>query len=238
MAMMAELFDEYGQVVRVEVDTDREIPWCDGYIFVGETKPLEARVYCREITLARGRILYEVKLRRTGSTIGYSVPREILEEAKAYRSGSVLKSWTEEPYSIRQVLQGAHEMVLEQFPRIPSYSARMVAQEFKRESITPRKAEIEGAVVAHAQKSYTSFKYRVRDLGEREADVLKLIRSRMREMLESWLPRDVLSSKLRSIFRTYHLEEEREDGPGTTLTNFDGAESLGNIRSYESGRFA
>ena len=95
-------------------------------------------------------------------------------------------------------------------------------------------------MVAHAQKSYTSFEYRVYNLGEREADVLKLIRQRMREVLESWLPHDTLSSKFWFLCKTFQLDEELEeekDVPSTTLTDLHGAESIGNTSSYEFRTF-
>lgn len=51
---------EYGEIIRVSPSQDHEVLKRDGYAFVSEHKPLVARQYCREMTLARGRILYEV----------------------------------------------------------------------------------------------------------------------------------------------------------------------------------
>lgn len=55
---------EYGEVVRVTESRDFQVLKQDGYAFISEHKPLTFRQYCREMTMARGRILYEVWVSR------------------------------------------------------------------------------------------------------------------------------------------------------------------------------
>lgn len=54
---------EYGDVVRITSSQNYEVLKRDGYAYIAEHKPLAARQYCRDMTIARGRILYEVWVR-------------------------------------------------------------------------------------------------------------------------------------------------------------------------------
>ncbi|KAK4540075.1 hypothetical protein LTR36_009816 [Oleoguttula mirabilis] len=212
-------FSEYDEVIRVNPSQDYEILKRDGYAFISEQKPLAARQYCRDMTLARGRILYQVWDQWTAQTLGYIVPEEILSEAKAYRPGSALNPWPEEPAHTRNLLQHVYERLTIQFERIPHTAAKSVAEEIhhalRRRPMTKR--AIEDAVVEHVRLRWTSYEFRVKNMVpslQRECEVVEMIKPRMREVLRSWLPQYISGEALVELWERHGLLDADADTNG------------------------
>lgn len=167
--------------------------------------------------------------------IGYIVPDDILEEAKAYRPAS--SPWPEEPSHVRNRLQYAYDGVAAQFERIPHVAAKSVAEAVYR-TLRQRpytKRAIENLLVDHVRHQWTSYEFRVKNMQQREAEVLQIIKPRMRDVLQSWLPQCVRSESLVEFLGRHDLL----DAPllrSTTLSCHGGLETVANLVTVVSAR--
>ncbi|KAK5122955.1 hypothetical protein LTR85_003520 [Meristemomyces frigidus] len=240
---------EYGELIRVTPSQDYEIMRYDGYTFVSEQKPLAARQYCREMTLARGRILYEVWDQWTEQVLGYIVPEKISNEAKAYTPGSALSPWPEEPTPVRSLLQHAYDRVTISFERIPHIAAKSIAEAIhhtlRRRPLTKR--AIEDSVVEHVRHRWTSYEFRIMNMKQKETEVLEMINPRMRDVLQSWLPQYVSGEALVELWSKHMLldaDDSQQVGgravdvafTRTTLLYHGGLETPANLVTITSAR--
>lgn len=234
---------EYEQVIRLEATYDHDVLVPPGYIFVSDWKPVAARQYVRETTLARGRILYEVWNTWANAILGYACPEDILTEAKAYRPSSVLSLWPEEPGRARCSLQHNYDRVKHQFPLAPHVAAKAVAEHLSdRSRACPiKKRDVEDAVVEHVKLKWTSHGFRGLHMHQRPQEVEELVRPRVRDVLRSWLDEHARGDALIQLWDRHGLRESSDDREKKalddlsfetcSLTWYAGKETLGNCRS-------
>lgn len=144
----------------------------------------------------------------TDRFMGNIVPEEVLQEAKAY-------SQHQGPRSPPSAALRARSTVTSTFPRMPIYSVQQVTEDVTRGSrhrpITNRM--IEECVVLHAKWKYTSFEFRLLNVQQKEADIMGIIKPRMREVLQSWLPHYVRAYDLVELWERHGLLDA-DDGEG------------------------
>ena len=83
--------NEYSEVIRLSYDRDTP----PGHTFISSISPLTVQRLSRELSLARGRIIYEVWDTWSHTIAGYSVPSDIAVVASLYNHGISTKIWNE-----------------------------------------------------------------------------------------------------------------------------------------------
>lgn len=126
--------NEYGTVFRIH--TNRPI---HSYTIVLNTKPLHVRQYCRTLTLAQGRILYELweeyddpRLQWHPKCIGYFVPSHLAEEARTLSTLPRSEEYTGKPAIIVRRYKEAWDVAVRYWPNIPVFGAKRVMERLVR----------------------------------------------------------------------------------------------------------
>ncbi|KAI5367306.1 hypothetical protein Slin15195_G024330 [Septoria linicola] len=198
--MSADNSDDSGHVIRVS-DQIR-VPGGHGALSIQE--PFAITQYAREMTLARGRILYEVVDHR--AILGYVLPSDIISEATLYgrRGGDVHQAWATLSYHERGAHYHAHRKILDQFPSINPIASRIIAERLITHGTYVINANIEKAVVDHAGHMWTSYRFRI-EQGHSKESAIKAIKPRLREVLNKWLGPDVNYERVIDLWRKWDL---------------------------------
>ncbi|KAF2168658.1 hypothetical protein M409DRAFT_21400 [Zasmidium cellare ATCC 36951] len=150
------IYSEYRDVVRVDADT--MVPQAGYRYFAADDYPLPSLQYAREMTLARGRILYEVWDHWRNMFVGYIVPSPVFHEALAHRDGPSPSVWSNLRPDRRLICHQTYRIITERFPRVHLMSARLITEscfsEYDRMSV-PSHQFIEAAVVEHVRNFWT-----------------------------------------------------------------------------------
>jgi hypothetical protein len=115
---------EYSTLIRLT--TARPI---SGYALIPGTSPLHVRQYCRTLTLAQGRILYEVwedaaRLDRDARCVGQFVPAHLAEEARNLSVSPRAEEWKGKPAIIVRRYEEAWQGVVGAWSGIPVFGAK------------------------------------------------------------------------------------------------------------------
>ena len=235
MAVLPNLSNEYCSLIRLV--PDRPAP--TGLILVSSTAPALFQQLCRTLTFARGLTLYEVWDDWNQTATGYLVPSPVAALASEYKHGFSPDGWTNLPLHERNRLKHARSLLVERFPRMPHISVVRIAERAQREHWNGDKRKLEERVVNHVRHEWTSYETRLEHyvrypqftglpnedrtagaesqrgmkLNRKKDEVLELVKPRMRDVLLSWLPKDVISSDLTNFWRRHHLFDSA-DGYG------------------------
>ncbi|KAF2773361.1 hypothetical protein EJ03DRAFT_129808, partial [Teratosphaeria nubilosa] len=212
---------EYEEVIRIDISQDAGgIDAKPGHMFVSEGQPLSIRQYCREMTLARGRLLYEIWDSWNRRLLGYIVPTSVHNDALVTRPTAALSPWLDEPHQKRRLLTHYHDTLLAQFPRMPRHSAKTISEKYFSTSRHRFSAlALENCVIEHVKTFWTSYTFRVNEVRQGRREVEALIKPRMREVLKSWLPfpqEMPLTGKdeVRELFERHALLDDYEEDGG------------------------
>lgn len=221
---------EYSDLIRLSPDDFQTFSGCT-FISASTTPPVPQ--LCRELTLARGRILYEVFDEWNESITGYVVPASVAEVVSQYERGLSTEAWNSLPLHRRNVLKHAHRMLDERFPRMSSIAAIRVAERAEWERWNGEKMSLEEKVVDHVRHEWTSYEVRLeyvkkydrsptawsgaperidahwrdhkQQIENKKEHIREIIKPRMREVLRSWLPQDISEPELGRFWRRHSL---------------------------------
>ncbi|KAK4504557.1 hypothetical protein PRZ48_005473 [Zasmidium cellare] len=232
-------YSEYHDVIRV--DSDTMTPRTGYKFFAADGNPLSSLLYAREMTLARGRILYEVWDSWRETFTGYIVPSLVYSEALAFHDGPTA-AWSRFRPDRRLIYHQTYRLITERFPRIHLMTARAVTEiglfEYDRLRVPPW-VFIEPIVVEQVKSGWTSYDFRLSELHQTPPEAFKSVKKRMRDVLESWLPAATPWNTLIDFWERHDLLDEDEIGKekelvrmhpyGYTLRWHGGAETNANL---------
>ncbi|KAM3424912.1 hypothetical protein BST61_g6886 [Cercospora zeina] len=169
-------------------------------------EPVAIIQYARDMTLARGRIIYEIFSNQERRLIGYAVPSHIhLEANQNCRKGNdPCLAWADLPAQIRTDHWNAYRKVLDQFPNIHATAARLIAERLVSHNTQVTNSNIEKAVVDHVAHMWTSYSFRL-EQGESKEAVIKAISPRMRQLLGNWMGPNARAERLGDLWRRWDL---------------------------------
>ncbi|RMZ15810.1 hypothetical protein D0860_01425 [Hortaea werneckii] len=193
---------EYTQVIRLNANANFETFKAPGYVFVASSRPVAERQYVREMTLARGRLLYEVWDHWDECNFGYICPEHVYAEARRHRLTSAPNLWPEESVQTRQGLQRMYNHVKHHYPRAPHVAVKGAAETLYLQLYgrAATRIDVERAVCRYVQYYWTSFEFRVRSMRQNEEEVKKMVKPRMRELLWSWLEHGTRASEVVALW--------------------------------------
>lgn len=193
-----------GHVVRV----DHRVQLPAGLKFISMQEPVAVIQYARDMTLARGRIIYEVFNQERRLT-GYAVPSHIhLEANQNCRKGNDPRLvWADLPALVRTAHWDAHRKVLDQFSNIDATAARLIAERLISHNTQVTNSNIEKAVVDYVAHMWTSYSFRL-EQGDSTQAVVKAINPRMREVLGNWLGPDARAERIGDLWRRWDLLDD------------------------------
>lgn len=252
--------DDGGYVVRVP----RDVQCPTDHTFLSSREPLPIVQYARDMTLARGRILYEVTDAHYISSrgvfsmdqgrhvvIGYVIPRPILFEAieRGRRSGSLSVAYAYMSKQERITFFGIYRKVMEKFPRIDETAVRMIAERLASHGTPITNSNIESAVVDHVSYMWTSYQFRI-EQGQSKGSAKEAIKPRSRDVLTRWLSRGVSFEQFHDLWRRWDLvdaprkiggyvrslDDEQPVRPSNEITYYAGKETVANLM-FKSGTF-
>ena len=194
---------EYGAVIRVDNRTQLLLASAT-HELIPDTEPLHVRQYCRTMTLAQGRILYQLVDDLESwhpRHCGYMVPTYIVAEARKISCRDRAEDWKGlDPGKIRRY-EEAWDAVVKAWPGIPIYGARRVVERLVSMRLGCGKYDVDEVVVRYAMRNWTSYWVRLEASGvsrhdtasylEATAEVEEQVAGRVREMLERWTTPDV-----------------------------------------------
>jgi hypothetical protein len=216
LAIMAE-YPEYGTVMRIDDSTQRLLA-STSHELILDTESLHVRQYCRTMTLAQGRILYQLvdgyepwQPRHCG----FMVPTYILAEARKISCRDRAEDWKGlHPLKVRQY-EDAWSAVFKAWPGIPVFGARKVVERMVSLRLGCGKYAVDEAVVRYATRNWTSYWVRLeasgvsrRDTGaylKATTEVEEQVAGRLKEVLERWTTPDVALPL--DFFRHHGLEQ-------------------------------
>ncbi|GAB7322507.1 hypothetical protein MBLNU13_g03437t1 [Cladosporium sp. NU13] len=171
MAAAREL--EYDSPIRVNSRNMPLIPYTHELIL--DTERLHIRQYCRTMTLAQGRILYQLwdeweiwNPRHRG----YIVPKCIVAEARRISVHDRRDDWKGlHPTKVRRY-EEAWDAVVKAWPGIPIFGARRVAEELVSMKLGSGRYNVDMAVKMYAMKYWTSYQVRLEGKGVSRLDMV------------------------------------------------------------------
>ncbi|KAI7551276.1 hypothetical protein KC331_g2648 [Hortaea werneckii] len=208
---------EYTQVIRLKANTDSETFKAPGYVFVASTRPVAERQYVREMTLARGRLLYEVWDHWNECIFGYICPEQVNAEARRHLLASAPNLWPEESAQTQQRLQRMYDQVKHNYPRAPHVA-------------------LKGAAETLYLQLYGRAATRIDVERANEEEVKKMVKPRMREVLWSWVEQWTRANEVVALWERDGLLDTRNERAqfifeASALTWYGGNEMLLNRRS-------
>ena len=161
---------EYNTVIRVTAN--RPI---HNYTLILNTEPLHVRQYCRTLTLAEGRILYELWeddacLDRDPRVLGQFVPSHLAEEARNLSTLPRSEEWKGKPSIVIRRYEEAWECVVNAWPGIPVFGARRVVERLTRLRVSVGRQNVEEAVARYALRCWSAYKTRLEAKGKEGVD--------------------------------------------------------------------
>ena len=221
-AMFETGMNEYCNVVRIR--PGRTLP--SGYTLVSASAPAVLQQLCRTFTLARGLTLHEIWDEWNQIVIGYLIPSALFGLAHEYRSGVSVDRWSTLPLHHRNRLKHARALLLDQFPRMPEIAAIRIAERAQREQWNGEKRKLEERAINHVRHEWTSYEahlnhyqsypqstgntaanasLRESTLSRKKDLVLEAVKPRIRDVLISWLPKEVNAADLANFFQRHDL---------------------------------
>jgi hypothetical protein len=186
--------DEYNSIIRLDNRYIPRIPWTHELIL--DSEPLHIRQYCRTMTLAQGRVLYQLwddgQPWNTTRHCGYVVPKSVVHEARAVSVNDWSEDWKGLLPAKRRQCEEAWENVVREWPGIPVFAARRVVEEMV--NMRSGTYGVDEAVKSYAKRYWTSYKARLeaRGVSERTAswkvvkEIEEQVAGKLREVLSRW----------------------------------------------------
>lgn len=194
---------EYSQVIRVP--SISYLP--HDYKFVDTRSSLIVQQLVRELTFAKGRILYEYWDTWNDRVVGWAAPVLAVDQAidRHRRVGGPVARRVLPPPRL-EVLQKAQSILEVRFPRMPAFAVKTIAEAAERQCWNVDRRTMETRVVNYVGHKYTNYGLELERASESsrkqnrrqiaETRVLESIVPRMREVLRSWLPEDMSGTDL------------------------------------------
>ncbi|OQO14261.1 hypothetical protein B0A48_01137 [Cryoendolithus antarcticus] len=192
---------------------------------------------CHQLTLAQGRILYNVyDSYERSDHVGIVIPSHILGEVETLTKQSLTEQWRHRSAIDRENLDRSHSLVLEHFPRMPGIGAQKVAMRLALAGRSPSTSAVEEAVVQYALLYWTSYRLRLEQAQATETwraiqDAREAVQSSLRAILTSWLPLEMTGREQLAFCRVHDLLEREEAAilRGVELTYLGGKETVANF---------
>lgn len=232
---------EYGTVLRLDRRAE-SISLDHDFIQIGGTKP-QLLQFSRSLTLAQGRILYEIWDSRIEQHVGYGVPSRVLSEVRSADRMDIDGEWKHAPPLRRRRLLNAKHMVVQLFPRMPWLGIVRVVERMVRLRVDVTRDSVEDAVVRYALHQWTNYFLRLESCGVAEDDGYVVISSadeharaavteRLKSVLLSWMHPMAEQDAVLGITERQSLvnEPRKEDQPVPTLRYYAGKETLANLK--------
>lgn len=189
---------EYDILIRVDVRNMPLIPHTHQLI-LDASEPLHVLQYCRTMTLAQGRILYQLwdewELWPPRHR-GYIVPRSVVAQARGLPVRDRREDWRVLPKERVRKYEEAWEAVVKAWPRIPGFGARRVVEELVRMNLGSGKFAVDAAVKRYAMRFWTSYQVRLEAKGvsrwdfdayrKAEEEVERQVADKTKEVLGRW----------------------------------------------------
>ena len=190
--------NEYGSVVRINPRTQTLLAAASHELIL-DSEPLHVRQYCRTMTLAQGRILYQLLDDWEpwhSRHCGYMVPSYIVAEARKISCRHRDEDWKGlDPLRVRRY-EETWDAVAKAWPGIPVFGARRVVERLVRSGRSCGKDEVDEAVKRYAMRHWTSYWVRLESRGVADCDTLtyyktveeveEQVAGRLRGVLETW----------------------------------------------------
>lgn len=203
---------EYDTVIRL----DNAYPSPPSHDLVADTEPLHVRQFCRIMTLAQGRVLYDVweRIGWQERRVGYLVPSHVVFEARKISGREVAQHWRDLPPVKARQYESAWKAVVGSWPRMQVFGVRRVVERLVRLGLGDRLLVVEDAVVRYARRNWTSYWLRMsagrgNEFGLEER-VCEAVAERLRGVLMDWMEADVSLQHVQSVFERHGLAEVRE----------------------------
>jgi hypothetical protein len=237
---MAELADPSGHAAVVNITTRTVLP--PGYEYLPASSSTAQLVFCRTLTSAQGRILYNLwDADDDRLLVGYVIPSHIIAESWKLPKKSAQEDWAKLPYHQRQRLLVVWEMISKLFPRIPVFAARKIAERMVRLRNVASKVTVEEVVLEYALQEFMPYLTRLESSGVEEGDLLRRYeaesqakaasRMKLGEVLTSWLPDDSTTDQELDFCRRHELLTRKESSMAgiPDFTSFGGNETVANL---------
>nr|POE68818.1 hypothetical protein CFP56_66832 [Quercus suber] len=181
-----------------------------GYAYLTANEPLSKLTYCREMTMAQGRLLYEVADRDTDVVIGFLVLQAVLDEYIAHDPAKGISVWRQIAYDERAVLCHTYGTIIRRFPgfRTHPVAAKMMAEEYCRqtsEMITAHGTEM--LAVRYVRDHFTSYQFRCSIFGP--VETREYVKLRMRSILRQLLGEGLSGDEQLAFEMRWELHETR-----------------------------
>ncbi|KAM0694779.1 hypothetical protein Q7P36_005135 [Cladosporium allicinum] len=213
---------EYNTVIRATAN--RPI---HNYTLILNTEPLHVRQYCRTLTLAQGRILYELweddaRLDRDPRVLGQFVPSHLAEEARNLSSLPRSEEWKGKPSIVIRRYEEAWECVVNAWPGIPVFGARRVVERLIRLRVSVGRQNVKEAVARYALRCWSAYKTRLEAKGKEGVDdgsiafrkveegVRREVEGRVMEVLRGWMGQGVRDGKADELSERLGLKRVEE----------------------------
>ena len=186
--------DECNSIIRLDNRYIPVIPW--GHELILDSEPLHIRQYCRTMTLAQGRILYQLwddgQPWNTTRHCGYIVPKFIVQEARGISVNDRKEDWKGLHPLKRRQYEEAWDAVVKAWPRIPIFGARRVVEEMM--NMRGGKKGVNEAVESYARRYWTSYRAKLEAKGVSEwnaswtelKEIEEQVAGKLREVLGKW----------------------------------------------------
>lgn len=188
---------EYDLLIRVDIRNMPIIPHTHQLIL--DSEPLHVIQYCRTMTLAQGRILYQLwdewELWPPRHR-GYIVPRSVVAQARGLPVRDRKEDWKGLPAARVRKYEEAWDAVFKAWPGIPVFGARRVVEELVRMKLGSGKFAVDAAVKKYAMMYWTSYQVRLEAKGvsrwdlfayrKAEEEVEKQVADKTKEVLGRW----------------------------------------------------
>ncbi|KAK6435496.1 hypothetical protein LTR95_008317 [Oleoguttula sp. CCFEE 5521] len=229
---MASMEREYGKILTLTTQTSLPPDHSVVPIHAYDTLNL-----CHQLTLAQGRILYNVyDVYERSDHVGIVVPTHILVEVEALTKQPLNQQWPHRTASERENLERAHSLVLKLFPRIPGIGAQKIAMSLALAGRSPSSSAVEEAAVQYALLNWTSYRLRLEQVQATESwkttqTAREAIRPKLRAILTSWLSLEMTGREQLAFCRVHDLLEPEEAARprGVELTYLGGKETVANF---------
>jgi hypothetical protein len=207
---------EYSKVFRITT-----LKPLHNYTLIPTTEPLHVVQYCRILTLAQGRILYELwndhQRHWDPRCVGYVVPSHLAEEGRKLSTLPRSEEWKGKASIVVRRYEEAWDAVAGAWPGIPLFGARRVVERLIRLRVQVGRESVDEAVARYALRHWSAYKARLEAKGDEGVDdgsiafrkveekVRNEVAGRVMEVLRGWMGGDVRAAKAEELFERLGL---------------------------------
>ena len=211
---------EYGTVIRLSPEYPTALRHLRNYTLILTTEPLHVQQYCRTLTLAQGRLLYEVwddDRYWHPRCVGYVVPSHLANEGRKVSSLHRSDEWKGLHPVVFTRYEEAWQAVVRDWPGLPVYGARRVVERLMRLRIGPGRANVEAAVGRYALRHWSAYRAKLDSKGLQgfddgsvgwarvEEEVRRRVAERVMGVLRGWMRSEVSLVQANELFERLGL---------------------------------